>query len=151
MKSSYKIIKKRSALLLHCSAPCSGLIWRYIESALGCGEAYLSRLFGFSFFRPPLSFPFCAGLECWFQPHAGRFVAHSVFTCDGIPSVPFSTFKRISPPPLARRIPMPATAPTPHRWTTVHKCVHICKRIGQTYRTHTRTHIRKPPSIVTLP
>lgn len=68
---SYKIIRKRSALLLHCSAPCSGLIWRYSESPLGYGEAYLLRFFGFSFSRPPLSFPFCAGLQCWFQPLRG--------------------------------------------------------------------------------
>lgn len=105
---SYEIIKKinkcivvtplctmfRINVILHWNS--FGLLW-------GTLVMFVWLFFSCLFLVPHSSqlswvdFPFCAGWQCWFQLHAGRFVACSVFTCGGIPSIPFS--KQKDPPP----------------------------------------------------
>lgn len=140
-------MKRNERFLLHRCAPCSGTICRYIETPLGNGEAYLSCLFGFSF---PVSLSSLAllrhlGLTSPFvQDSSVDFSRTPLASWHAacLPAVAFlqshSAHSRGSPP-RARRIPVPAAAPTPHRWTIAHKCVHTCKSIGG--HEHTHTHI----------
>lgn len=135
---SYKIIKKKKKCIiitLLCTMFRINVILHWDSFGLRWG---ILVVFFWLFFpclsavphSPLLSwidFPFCAGWQCWFQPHAGCFVARSVFAYGGIP------IQHARGSPWARRSPTSAAAPTPRRWT---------RRASDPLRTSVSTHVK---------